>query len=330
MAGSSSTIAFPPIKMSLDPKAKTSAIKIDPHGDVIMELGKERLLVSAKVLSLVSPVFAAMFKPLFKEGKAHMISETPSTITLPEDDAKAFALFCNLVHHRSDKIPRKPDLACLEQLAFICDKYNCAATISHSVILWLQRHLELALPEDLNKLLFVAYILDLPESFSRISWEILVRKTGAFVDLPGLTDHPLVRHDLLVEFNIRKMEVTQSVQKAIMKPTSRIKGSCNASFRTVGKYHSTLRNFGILPYEPPFEGRCFLNIVRLTSAFPDQKAERCQGYDCECKQAVKINLGKELRNEMDSVMTGKMGLCLDCVKRGRRSRVEGGCRIFHL
>jgi len=36
---------------------------VDPKGDVVLELDGERLLVSSKVLILVSPVFGAMFKP---------------------------------------------------------------------------------------------------------------------------------------------------------------------------------------------------------------------------------------------------------------------------
>lgn len=178
--------------------AKTSMVIIDPEGDVALEFDEERLLVSSKVLSLVSPVFAAMFKPQFKEGiQCHLTSEEPSTIPLPEDDAKTFVLFCKIVHHRSDEIPQELDISSLENLAFICDKYHCKGAITNCSILWLQKLVEAVPRRDFNRLLLVAYILDLPESFSIISWEILKLEVGPFVHLPGLADHHLVRHDFI-------------------------------------------------------------------------------------------------------------------------------------
>lgn len=173
-------------------------ITIDSKGDIVLELGKERLLVSSKALTLASPVFEAMFKPTFKEGiQSHQNSCDPSIIPLPEDDAEAFILLCKVVHHRAHEIPQEPGIPCLENLAFICDKYQCSAAVAYHGIVWLQRLLRDAGAKDLNRLLLLAYVLDLPDCFSSISWEILQTHTGQFVDLPLLADHPLIRHDFL-------------------------------------------------------------------------------------------------------------------------------------
>ncbi len=186
------------MEIANDLGAKSPTMIIDPEGDVVLEFRDEQLLVSSKVLSLVSPVFAAMFKPQFKEGiQFHLAAGEPLTVPLPEDDAKAFILLCKVVHHRSDEIPAEPDISCLENLACICDKYHCTRAIVNSCVLWLQKLIKVAPPEGLNRLLLVAYILDLPEFFSTISWEILLLQAGPFVSLPILADHPLVRHDLL-------------------------------------------------------------------------------------------------------------------------------------
>jgi hypothetical protein len=52
--------------------AKGKTVMIDPDGDVLLQVGssepKAHLLVSSKVLSLASPVFAVMLSPQFKEG----------------------------------------------------------------------------------------------------------------------------------------------------------------------------------------------------------------------------------------------------------------------
>jgi hypothetical protein len=147
-----------------------SMIIIDPEGD----FDEERLLVSSKVLSLVSPVFAAMFKPQFKEGiRSHLTSDEPSIIPLPEDDAKIFILFCKVIHHRSDEIPQQLGISYFGNLAFICNKYQCTGVITNCSILWLQKLIRAVSPEDLNRLLLVAYILNLPESFSIILREIV-------------------------------------------------------------------------------------------------------------------------------------------------------------
>lgn len=182
--------------MAPEPDAKADKVIFDPHGDVILEAEEKRLLVSSKVLSLASPVFAAMFKPQFKEG-SNLKPEQPLVIPVPGDDSEAFILLCNVIHYRSDDTPHTPDISCLENLAFICDKYDCRGAIANSSILWLQRLIETASPEDLNKLLLVAYTLDLQENFSVISWKILLLQAGPITHLPGLSDHPLVRHDLL-------------------------------------------------------------------------------------------------------------------------------------
>jgi hypothetical protein len=184
------------------PDQKASAINIDPNGDVILELshpdGKTHLLISSKVLSLASPVFAAMFRSRFKEGLGnHSMAESTYVIPLPEDDAEAFTLLCNVIHFRFDDIPRKPDLTCLEHLAFICDKYDCRRALTAQCALWLNIWIESRTALDWKKLLLVAYVLNVSDAFSRISWEILQAQVGPFVSLPGLTGHELVPHNLL-------------------------------------------------------------------------------------------------------------------------------------
>ena len=55
---------------------------------------------------------------------------------------------------------------------------------------WLRVGLESSAPEDLNKLLLAAYILDIPVMFSKIFWENIVRQAGSSVHLPELAEWP--------------------------------------------------------------------------------------------------------------------------------------------
>jgi len=179
-----------------------TTVKIDPNGDVFLEIplecGKARLLVSSHCLGLASLVFSKMFNSQMKEGiNNRPPSATPYSLPLPEDDLEAMSLLCNIIHHRTVDIPRNPSLACLKKLALLCNKYDCISLCSAWGELWLAARTETSLAKEFNELLCVAYILDIPEAFSKISWEILEAQTGSFMSLPGLTDHELIPSHLL-------------------------------------------------------------------------------------------------------------------------------------
>lgn len=179
---------------------KPSLLTIEPKGDVILELsstkGKIQLLVSSKILTLMSPVFERLFSSQLKEGLRNNLTVKP-VIPLPEDDAEAFIVLCKTTHFYKDKEPNSPSSACLERLAITCDKYDCVRAISHSSAAWLQAAAENCTWTDYNKLLLAAYVLDVPDAFSRISWKILLRHTGSFTSLPGVADHELGPSNLL-------------------------------------------------------------------------------------------------------------------------------------
>ena len=175
--------------------------RIDPDGDVTLELsgpdGKSSLLVSSKALSLASPVFKAMFGSRFKEGLSNLSTTGKAPIPLPDDDMEAFTILCKIIHHQTNEIPRKLTLNCLESLATISDKYDCTKTLAPWGNTWLHSKIDYVHEEDHNKLLAVALVLDWPEPFSRISWDIILMHVGSFLAMPGLTDNSLVKYDLL-------------------------------------------------------------------------------------------------------------------------------------
>ena len=55
------------------------------------------LLVSSEVMSIASPVFAAMFDGRFAEGQ-DLSSEAPREVDLPDDDPELVKLLCEIVH----------------------------------------------------------------------------------------------------------------------------------------------------------------------------------------------------------------------------------------
>lgn len=69
---------------SLDAGSRDDTYSLDPKGDAILillnqaSLNARKLLVSSRVLSLASPVFAALFSPRFQEGSILVHGDRPS------------------------------------------------------------------------------------------------------------------------------------------------------------------------------------------------------------------------------------------------------------
>ncbi len=81
---------------------KASLISIDRNGDTLLEVsgreGKILLLLSSQVLTLASPLFAAMFKSHFKEGLNNDSKSAKPPIPLLDDNAEAVIVLCNAIH----------------------------------------------------------------------------------------------------------------------------------------------------------------------------------------------------------------------------------------
>ncbi|CZR52490.1 uncharacterized protein PAC_02367 [Phialocephala subalpina] len=277
-----------------------SKIIVDPNHDIVLRLNGYDLLVSSKVLSLASPVFEAMFKPHFKEGVEHHLQlGEPLIIPLPEDDLEATTLFCQITHHRSRDLPRTPSPLCLENLAIFCNKYICAGPVASYGILWIQRHSGSQSIEDFSRLLLLAYILDLPESFAAVSREMLLLKSGLFTSLWVVDNHPVTHGDLLGEFNKRKRALFKDLQKGIIGLASRMATyDCENVTKANGRYLHSLKKCGLFPCEDSFEAQSFSTIIEKASQFQSYRVERC-GVRCNCYELKDMDLKVELQQGIE-------------------------------
>lgn len=179
-------------------------IELDANGDVIIELSsqtspKTHLLVSSKVLTLLSPVLGKVFEwETRARADDKKKGQTMSVIPLPDDDEHVFTIICQIAHHKMDNIPDTLSPKVLAKFAEMCHKYDCVRSVTHSSYIWLQCDVEAYASYDLNKLLFAAYTLNIFEAFAKISRKVLFVQVGPFNELPGFTDHDIVpRDDLL-------------------------------------------------------------------------------------------------------------------------------------
>lgn len=148
----------------------------DPDGDVILVVGTENpvsVRASSKILTLVSPVFAAMLGPSFLEG-SKLSDPLPYQIRLPEDDAEAVVWFCLVLHYQR-KIDDHISLSLFEKLALLCNKYDRASALSSWSKTWLQK--VNTFPKDqahYERLLYSSYVYGIHEAFWSSSRAFLV------------------------------------------------------------------------------------------------------------------------------------------------------------
>ena len=177
-----------------------SVIAIDKAGDVLLELTKagapdcDTLQVSSKVLTLVSPVFAAMFNGRFRESQRNLDGSF-APVKLLDDDPAAMTLLCNILHFKSADLPEVPDLELFAALAVVGDKYDCFKAIAFVSENWLRKQEALVSTEKLDILLYLAYVFDEAGCFARISARVAKEFKGNLELHKGLKD--LVTRELL-------------------------------------------------------------------------------------------------------------------------------------
>ena len=134
----------------------------DPEGDLVLVVGsgetQKSIRASSKVLSLASPVLAAMFSPRrFSEGSA-LSSSNPPNISFPEDDPEAVSMFCRLVHFREYQGKQKaPSFNQLLNMALFCDKYDAGLALNPWCQLWLPCKPVLEKDGNYRNMLAIAY-----------------------------------------------------------------------------------------------------------------------------------------------------------------------------
>ncbi|CAF9939511.1 hypothetical protein IMSHALPRED_001531 [Imshaugia aleurites] len=149
---------------------KVANTDADPTGDLVLVIGsgdsQRSIRACSKVLSLASPVLAAMFRPnRFSEGTA-LSSLDPPEVYLPEDDPEAVTMFCHLVHFREyPGMQPGPSFDQLLNMALFCDKYDAGLAFNPWCELWLGSQLDFEKSGDYSNLLGLAYAFDNQESF---------------------------------------------------------------------------------------------------------------------------------------------------------------------
>ncbi|MCJ1472160.1 hypothetical protein MMC13_000807 [Lambiella insularis] len=303
---------------------------IDPIGDVILELsgpgGTIRLLVSSGALTLVSDYFAKMLSSQFKEGLHNRPAGQKHTVQLHEDDTEALTIVCNIIHHRTESVPRQLTAHLIKAIAVISDKYNIARAVSPFCEIWFQSTCESKNPTNLNRLLFMAYVLDNAYAFSRISWEILKIHTGAAEELRGMTDQDLVTHDIMRVFRKRKREVLaqliDGIEERINLP---LEYQCTGATKWTFSY---LRKLKESPCHKLIQQKTMNATLFAALGFAEPERTSCRSANCAFCSDLTFLAGN-IENLAKGILYARIGICLDCVKTNGEAAVNDQCRVKH-
>ncbi|KUL84942.1 hypothetical protein ZTR_07867 [Talaromyces verruculosus] len=107
--------------------------------DVVKEDVKEetfRILVSAKHLTLASPVWKKMFTGSWKES-AVLLQNGSIELTVYSWDLEALLLLLNIIHCKHQALPPSPDLKLLARMGIIADYYACSDAVKFMVKAWI-------------------------------------------------------------------------------------------------------------------------------------------------------------------------------------------------
>lgn len=324
---------------------------LDPEGDIILEISssqdeeKTSLLVSSKVLSLASPVFAKMLGPNFEEGSRKASASAPAIVRLPEDNAAAMDILCRAIHYQIDDFSEPVTSTELKNLAVLCDKYDCVRALKPWTTLWFTAALEDYPSKDsCVKLLVAACALDDPHAFSIISWEIIVTRQGPISGLQQLTEHDLMPKTVLAEMEHRRSEMYLNMSDAIEKPIEELLNlshevSCPSIARFITQYLNEVRRRRIWPLAMMMQHFSASEICSHLQSVQTPTLVDCCHRGChQCRKPDIINAAANVKDRLRAAgkkiwgddKVNRMGLCLDCVKSGRLSRSEGSCRIDHI
>lgn len=341
-------------------------VRLAKRGDVILKLGKKDnatldLLVSSVALSLMSPVFEAMFSGPFIEGQS-LSPDSPRTVPLPDDDPEAMRLLCSTAHMCVDElpnknVPRKIVHTVFAEYAILCDKYDCIGAVSAYSKRWAMELLVFPGRQHFEKLIFSTYVLDLPDEFAKATRAVILDRVDVKFTIAAHVPNvlPLIvfgtyatshrcfdRCQLISSDKIKAMqqETMNSALKYSIPPNF---GWCLMSeeFHDCSKSSFNERNRECQDCSETSVGGVLLRSFYRNELLPPQirplSVIRRSVSNLELSEDVDENGGllvyppvkDHMLDDLDRLRAITKGLCLDCVKHEVTGDEPLICRVSH-
>lgn len=315
-------------------------IEIDPEGDVQLQLSSGEddnrqllvLKVASKTLALASPVFKKMLNSSFEEGIAKATKGSVA-IPLPEDDAEAMTIICRALHNINDLVPEQLSSTLLEEIAVLCNKYDCARALMAHGNVWIRSGLDSSPSSlDLDRLLFAASVLDIPAAFAKVAWDFVLARVERIIDLEvGLP--ALFPDQILRELDHMKDELHQKLINALEIPLKAFLTSrrCPASERVALQYLQNLHGSSLWPIGHLFQKASLSMILTRIQELAEPNIQKCEipNWCKVCQLTSEPKFKEGLLKKTEEILNARPRLCLDCLKSEKQTLKEGKCRIKH-
>ncbi|KAH6625532.1 hypothetical protein C7974DRAFT_455732 [Boeremia exigua] len=302
-------------------RSSTSTVDIADNSDVILIVGpkEKRLRVSSLSLANASKVFRSMFGPHFREGqKLGDSSSCIREVPMPEDNADAMEIICNIIHFRS--VPENINADLLLHAAIEADKFNCRNVVHHASTLWLNQAESKELIE-LAQLMASSYLLNNSRAFGQITLKMIFCHQGSYLPLAeqeiGLDLTVLLRICCLLEER-RALLISKVAhvlfEGAIISCMNSTQCSCAWSETRSHAYVELLQSEALQPRE--LHKMSLTQIMgRIDNLRDPVLPQNTQQASCSYRWHSEPNYRGSRGYKLDLIKAGG-GLCIDCVQRG--------------
>jgi hypothetical protein len=108
----------------------------------------------------------------------------PYRLPVPDDEVEGLVTLLNVLHHKICVTDEKPmNMERLKAVAIVADKYDCTSALYYPATTWLEASMAMVTTPGYESLLTVAYQLDSPLVFTKISKKLVFEWTGSFKKL---------------------------------------------------------------------------------------------------------------------------------------------------
>lgn len=119
----------------------------------------------------------------------NLTTSSPVEIPLPDDDPKAMAVLCQMLHLQNDKIPLRLEVGHIFMVGVLVAKYECAAAVKPHAQCWIGQHLGTTDMATLRALFVSAYHFQHAELFEQLGAKLVLQSEGAIWSSSGSLHH---------------------------------------------------------------------------------------------------------------------------------------------
>jgi hypothetical protein len=248
-----------------------------------------RIQVSAKHLTLVSPIFKETLSGRWKEGR-RLLNEGSVEIPIGDWDLEAFLILMDIFHCQAQNLPREICLELLAKIAVLADCYQCQTLVRFFAEIWIGRLRRKTFPTVYSRdsMLWVWVSWNFGQLFDfEKSTSIAISQSNGLItslDLPipakviGKCQVPYRREPIITasidEMNRRRNDAISAVLLSLAEQRNAFldgsRGCCfECSSIMLGALTKHMHSSGLLSPEPaaPFPGLSYCQLVETVRGF---------------------------------------------------------------